>query len=182
MIKHFETLLKAYTRLEDITPLKYDCGSLCGALCCQNNGKDGETLGMWLLPYERQLLEALTQDDTATEFTFGKAEDGTETVFCNGKCDRRFRPFACRIYPFYPKIVKCCDGRTKIEIKKDPRALFSCPIATRDSYLRPCIEFVSAFKGAVRELLKDEEISKDIINMSEFLSEIEEMQKKLLAD
>lgn len=180
MIKHYESILKAYTRLEDITPLKYDCGSLCGALCCQNNGKDGETLGMWLLPYEKELLEALTKDDEYTSFTFGKAEDGTETVFCDGRCDRRLRPFACRIYPFYPYIYKCEDGRTKIEVRIDPRARFSCPMAMKDSYLRPSIEFVSAVKNAVRVLMKDEKICKDLISMGEFLCEIGEMQDKLL--
>ena len=180
MIKHFEALLKAYTRLEDVTPLKYDCGTLCGGLCCRDNGEDGETLGMWLLPYEKELLTALTENDEITEYTFGKAEDGTETVFCKGICDRRFRPFACRIYPYYPKIKKCEDGRTKIEIRKDPRARFSCPMAMKDSYLRPSIEFVSAVKSAVRELMKDEDLSKDLLSVSEFLSEIEEMQTKLL--
>ena len=180
MIRHYEVLLKAYTRLENVTPLKYDCGSLCGSLCCNNNGKDGETLGMWLLPYEKELLEALTKDDPTTNFTFGKAEDGTETVFCSGMCDRRFRPFACRIYPFYAKLINDETGRIRIKVKVDPRARFSCPIAMKDSYLRPSIEFVSTVKSAVRELLKDEIIKKDLISTSEFLSEIEEMQNKLL--
>lgn len=180
MIKHYEAILKAYTRLENITPLKYDCGSLCGALCCDNNGKEGETLGMWLLPYEKELLEALTNADATTKFIFGKAEDGTETVFCSGYCDRRFRPFACRIYPFYAKLIRDNTERTRIKVKVDPRARFSCPIAMKDSYLRPSIEFVAAVKSAVRELMKDEEIKQDLISTSEFLSEIEEMQNKLL--
>ena len=182
MIKHYETLLKAYTRLEDVTPLKYDCGTLCGALCCHDNGKNGETLGMWLLPHEKELLEALTSDSEDTRFTFGKADDGTETVFCEGSCDRRFRPFACRIYPFYPYLSKKEDGRTKIEVRIDPRARFSCPIAMKDAYLRPSIEFVWSVKCAVRELLKDEDIAKDLVSMSEFLSEIGEMQEKLLGE
>ncbi len=182
MIKHYEVLLKAYTRLEDVTPLKYDCGTLCGALCCHDNGTEGETLGMWLLPYERELLEALTSEDKNTGFTYGKAEDGTETVFCEGVCERRFRPFACRIYPFYPHFAKKEDGRTKIEVRVDPRARFSCPIAMSDSYLRPSIEFVWSVKSAVRELLKDDDIAKDLISISEFLSEIGEMQDKLLGE
>ena len=52
----------------------------------------------------------------------------------------------------------------------------------KDSYLRPDIEFVAAVKSAVRELLKDEEIAKDLISMSDFLYEIEEMQEKLIGD
>lgn len=180
MLKHFETLLKAYTILENLTPLKYDCGTLCSSLCCKNNSTEGETLGMWLLPYEKELLSALISDDEQTEFTFGKAEDGTETVFCSGRCNRQFRPFACRIYPYYVNFTNDLSGGTKVKIKVDPRAKLSCPIAMNDSYLRPSIHFIKGVKDAVRVLIKDEKIKKDLIATSEFLSEIEEMQNKLL--
>lgn len=176
MKKQLEILLAAYTLLEDVTPLRYDCGTLCSSLCCQNNGKDGETLGMWLLPYEKELFETAG----ITNYTYSKAEDNTETVYCNGKCDRIYRPFACRIYPFYAHLSERSDGSTKITIKKDPRASISCPIAMKSSYLRPTIEFISCAKAAVRILMKDEKISKDLREMSEFLSEIDEMRRKLL--
>ncbi len=172
MNKQTEIILSAYSLLEDITPVKYDCGSLCGSLCCQNNGKDGETLGMWLLPFEREVLKSYE------DFTFSSANDGTETVFCKGKCDRRRRPFACRIYPYYAHISGSFGGRTRISIKTDPRARLSCPIAARDSYIRPSIEFVACAKAAVRILMKDETIKKDLIEISDFLSEIDQMQNK----
>ena len=179
MTKHYETLLRAYTFLENTTPLRYDCGELCGSYCCQNNADEGETMGMWLLPFEKELLTALDNNENK-HYTFEEANDGTQTVYCNGRCERAFRPFACRIYPFYAHIGKKQDGRTKITIKRDPRAKLTCPIAMTTSYLRPTIEFVTAAKAAVRELMKDDIIKKDIIEMSEFLAEIEEMQAKLL--
>lgn len=172
MNKHTETILLAYSLLEDVTPLKYDCGCLCDAFCCKNNGKDGETLGMWLLPYEREIL------GKCVDYTFGTAKDGTETVFCKGSCDRTLRPFACRIYPFYAHISESISGRAKISIRIDPRAKLTCPLAMRDSYLRPSIQFVSCAKAAVRILMKDEEIRKDLLETSDFLCEIEEMQNK----
>ncbi|MBR3996479.1 MAG: hypothetical protein IKI97_14530 [Clostridia bacterium] len=180
MLKQFEALLRAYTILEDLTPLKYDCGTLCDSLCCKNNSTEDETLGMWLLPYEKELLSALVSEDKQTDFRFGKAEDGTQTVFCRGRCKRQFRPFACRIYPFYADIMKDITGRTKIKVKIDPRARLTCPIAMQNSYLRPSIDFIAGVKSAVRELMKDQEIKKDLIAISEFLSEIGEMQSKLL--
>ncbi len=172
MNKHTKTIFAAYSLLDEITPLKYDCGNLCGGLCCENNGKDGETLGMWLLPFEREILEK-TQ-----EYTFGTADDNLETVFCNGKCQRSMRPFACRIYPFYANISKKIGERSKISIKIDPRAKLSCPIAMKDSFLRPSIQFMSCAKAAVRTLMMDDAIAKDLTEISDFLSEIEEMQRK----
>lgn len=180
MTKHYEALLRAYTFLENVTPLRYDCGTLCGSLCCKNNAENGETLGMWLLPFEKELLTALDEDGDRKHYTFEKAKDGTETVSCDGCCSRAFRPFACRIYPFYAHIGKKADGRMKITIKRDPRARLSCPIAMKTSYLRPTVEFVTAAKAAIRELMKDEIIAKDIVEISDFLSEIEEIQNKLL--
>lgn len=176
MTKHFETLLRAYTILENVTPLRYDCGKLCGSLCCHNNAEDGETLGMWLLPYERELLESLCAHDNKTKYTFATAEDGTRTVSCNGKCQRQYRPFACRIYPFYAHIDV---AENKIKVLKDPRAVLSCPIAKINSHIRPTVEFTVCVKKAVRELMKDAEIATDIISVSDFLSEIREMQNKI---
>lgn len=172
MNKHTETILSAYSLLEDVTPLKYDCGSLCGAHCCKNNGKDGETLGMWLLPYEREILEK------CRDYTFCTAKDATEAVFCNGRCDRALRPFACRIYPYYAHISETICGRKKISIKLDPRARISCPIASSNSYLRPSIQFISCAKAAVRILMADVVIRKDLLETSDFLAEIEDMQKR----
>ncbi len=172
MEKQQELILKAYSLLCDVTPLKYDCGALCDSLCCKNNGKDGETLGMWLLPYERETLK------DCKYYTFGKADDGTETVFCSGRCDRKMRPFACRIYPYYAHLSKLENGRIKISVKIDPRARLSCPIAARESYLRPSIRFLAYVKMAIRTLLKDKEISRELFEISDFLSEIEEMQRK----
>lgn len=173
MKKHYEAILTAYHLLQDITPLKYNCGTLCDSLCCKNNGENGETLGMWLLPYEREVLSR------CEDYTFAKAEDGTETVFCTGKCDRSKRPFACRIYPYYAHLCKMADGRIKITIKIDPRARLSCPIANRNSYLRASVYFKARVKMAIRSLMKDEKISKELFEISDFLYEIEEMQKKL---
>ena len=43
---------KAYEMLERVTPLTYDCGKLCSGKCCKGDGN----IGMWLFPYEEEIL------------------------------------------------------------------------------------------------------------------------------
>lgn len=45
-----ETILRAYAAISDKTPLRSDCGALCGAACCAADG-DGQG-GVALLPGE----------------------------------------------------------------------------------------------------------------------------------
>ena len=54
-----EMITKARKYLENITPIKIDCGLLCGSLCCRKsyeNNSDkmntSEDFGMWLFPGE----------------------------------------------------------------------------------------------------------------------------------
>ncbi len=168
-----EIILKAYSVLDDLTPLKYDCGELCGKLCCSNNS-DEEQLGMWLLPGEAELLK------NQRNFKFTVARDNTESVICNGKCNRNLRPFSCRIYPYYASLDATPCGKIYIRINIDPRAKISCPIAQRKNHIRPKIAFLSGAKKAIRILLTDKDIRDDIIKTSDFLKSIEEMREKLL--
>ena len=45
-----EALVWARKRLEEVTPLKSDCGRVCGAACCRP--VQGEETGMLLFPGE----------------------------------------------------------------------------------------------------------------------------------
>ena len=120
--ERLELLLKAYELLSDITPKKYDCGILCSSVCCKNNGSHGndKECGMLLLPGEKELLSG------APDYTFLNSANETLLV-CDGKCIRELRPFACRIFPFYPKIVDC-SGKYSVRILPDPRSFNICPI------------------------------------------------------
>jgi hypothetical protein len=42
-----------YKLLEDVTPIKADCGKLCNAACCEG---DDET-GMYLFPFEETMYD-----------------------------------------------------------------------------------------------------------------------------
>ena len=93
-----DTLKKARELLADVTPLKTDCGKVCGAKCCRS--LEDEETGMLLFPGEAGLL-----------------------AVCPGTCDRNERPLACRIFPLLPVIR---DGT--IKIAADQRARAVCPL------------------------------------------------------
>ena len=99
---------KIFRILGDLTPLKADCGVLCGGACCKG---DNDT-GMLLFPYE----------DTELEVKFN--ENGNRLAVCNGACNRTKRPLACRIFPFFPTI----DESGKVYVELDYRAFRVCPM------------------------------------------------------
>lgn len=111
-----------YKLLENVTPLKKDCGALCDGICC----KDGEEeSGMLLFPGEEQLF---SDCDFAKvlESSCEYGETGTaKLLICSGECDRTKRPLACRIFPLVPYRH---EGEP-LKIIMDPRAKGICPLA-----------------------------------------------------
>ncbi|MBQ7487201.1 MAG: hypothetical protein IJT77_06890 [Clostridia bacterium] len=103
--------------LLDETPLAHDCGSLCGAACCQGN----DHTGMLLFPGEETLYEGCT---------FGRILIGKETIgqqktrvfVCRGTCPREQRPLSCRLFPLF---LRFRDGVPRVRL--DPRA-HMCPL------------------------------------------------------
>lgn len=117
--------LQIYRLFDRCTPLKVDCGDLCGGACCK-----GEDCGMYLFPGEEEVYKLLTPDwinIEQSDFTY-KIDNKTYNVplaLCQGSCDRFERPLACRIFPLTPYIN---SGGT-LEIVIDPRAKRLCPLA-----------------------------------------------------
>ena len=119
--------------LEDVTPLKRDCGRVCGARCCEP--LEGEETGMLLFPGEEACYAG--QPGWALRDTaMGRM------AVCSGRCDRAERPLACRMFPLLP--VPDRDGKVRALV--DLRARAVCPLA------RQGIEAMDpAFIGAVKE-------------------------------
>ena len=92
------TLTAARALLSDVTPLKSDCGRLCGGACCQPSTE--ETQGMLLFPGEEALYAGL-DGYRVLDCAEGKL------LICAGHCRREERPLSCRIF-------RCCRfcGRT----------------------------------------------------------------------
>lgn len=166
-------LLKAaYALLEETTPKRYDCGRLCGSLCCRENAShgEGEVCGMLLLPGEKELL-------SGESYRIVSAGEG-DILECGGFCRRSMRPFACRIFPFYPKITRR-GSRMAISLCPDPRAGRLCPILKDPRRRKASVAFLRAARRAVRILVRDEELCRELLSQSEMLSDMELLKQRL---
>ena len=108
-------ILAARELLQDVTPLRQDCGRICGGACCACDG-DGQG-GMLLFPGEEKLYDPLPEgfeiqrDDAVME--------GAGLLICAGECRRDQRPLSCRLFPLLP---------TRKGSKMDRRAWAVCPL------------------------------------------------------
>ena len=106
-----DAVLAARALLAEVTPLRADCGRVCGAACCES--LEGEETGMLLFPGEEALYRELPG------FTLRRAALGWLLV-CSGRCLRSQRPLSCRLFPLLPG----GDGTVM-----DLRAAAVCPLA-----------------------------------------------------
>lgn len=139
-----ERIARAYSAIGEFTPMKSDCGKLCGAACCAADA-DGQG-GVCLLDPEAAALRQI--DWGKIEYEPGM---NAPMLMCTGMCDRTLRPFLCRIFPLCPVI-----GRSgKWTVRMDARARAVCPMSSGGlSGLDP--DFVHACVRAVRILAEDE--------------------------
>ena len=159
-----ETLKKARELLADVTPLKTDCGKVCGARCCRP--LETEETGMLLFPGEEELYRE------KAGWTLRETPAGTIAI-CSGSCERNDRPLACRIFPLLPVIRN--EG---IKVAADQRARAVCPL------LRQGIRGMDpAFTDAVREagrLLAGDPVQRKFMEMlTEEQDELKSLREKL---
>ena len=76
---------------------------------------------MWLLPDEDLLLK------DADFLTIHETLEGKYAV-CTGRCDRKLRPIACRIFPYFPLLFRTRAGTHSVKPMPDPRALATCAL------------------------------------------------------
>ena len=122
---------KIYKMLDEVNPLPYDCGSLCGSICCSKEPFTGDDDYIYLLPGEREyiehagydmLVERQSRKDHYLPRSWGKY---VYIVRCPGRCNRRQRPIQCRTFPLTPHIGK--TGR--LEMIYYPEEIpYSCPL------------------------------------------------------
>lgn len=149
-----ELYRRAFMEIGDKTPLLKDCGVLCGKACCKG---DKET-GMRLFPKEETALKEVS------------SADGGKLCVCEGDCDRKTRPFGCRIFPLFPVLHD--DGRISAEL--DMRGFRLCPLVENAQKVRFSKDFRKAVRKAGRILCRDEQIRAYIKEVSE---EIEQTAK-----
>lgn len=156
----------ARKKLNDVTPLKKDCGRICGARCCLS--LDGEETGMLLFPGEAEAYAG------KAGWEIRKTAQG-ELVICPGTCEREERPLSCRLFPLLPLIGE--DG--KIRAVTDQRARAVCPLARQGKdALDP------AFTDAVREagelLAQQEEQRLFLDRLREEQEELKRLRQKFM--
>lgn len=119
--------------LECATPLKRDCGKVCGAACCSS--LEGEETGMLLFPGEKEIY------DGKAEWRIRETAMGP-MVLCPGQCRREERPLACRMFPLLPYL----NGSGEVRVVTDQRARAVCPLARQGKQA-----MAPAFIDAVRQ-------------------------------
>lgn len=162
--KRMDAWKTAKEMLRDVTPLKRDCGRLCGARCCRS--LEGEETGMLLFPGE--------EDDYEEAPGWRILPAGQEMlVICPGACDRGNRPLACRMFPLLPLLQ---EG--EIRVRTDERARAVCPLArTGKQGMDPA--FVEAVGKAGEILLQDGEQKAFLERLTEAQTELRELRKRL---
>lgn len=154
-----------YRRMGALTPIRADCGQLCSRACCEGDC-DGD--GMYLFPGEEKMYEGdLTWAKLSrTNFEYEKGVFAP-LLACNGTCDRRERPLACRIFPLTPYI----DSSGGLRVKVDPRGRGMCPMAflTLEDF-DP--KFTRAVEAIGRILIKNHHCRAFIKELSAMLDEL----------
>lgn len=154
----------AYRLLDSSTPLKTDCGSLCGKACC----KGDEESGMHLFPGEESIYvdtpSFLSIKPTLINYT---PADSVKLAVCRGSCDRSLRPLSCRIFPLVPYI----DSNNVLSVMVDPRAELVCPIAGLADRKKVNQFFVRNVKRAFQILIKDKDIGEYIKWLSGYIDD-----------
>ena len=146
-----EVLACARGILEDLTPLKTDCGLTCNGACCRP--MEGEMTGMLLFPGE----EAYYEDREGYHMT---ETDQGMLLFCSGRCHRADRPLSCRLMPLIPLIRE-----DAVRVATDLRAKTVCPLARQGKdALDP--DFVSAVRQVGRILAEDETQRAFLVNLT----------------
>ena len=158
-------LSEAREKLNRKTPMKTDCGRICGARCC--SPLEGEETGMMLFPGEAEAYAG-----KAGWMIRGTARG--QLVVCPGRCDRSERPLACRLFPLLPLLRE--DGG--IKVVTDERARAVCPLARQGkSAMDPL--FVEAVREVGELLAGDGEQAAFLRELAAEQNELKELRRML---
>ena len=116
---------------------------------------------MRLFPGEAVLLTGLPG------FTLLPDENGVLRV-CEGRCDRRNRPLACRFFPLFPPL----DAQGRIRAVYDPRAWRVCPLVREHSHVPLQPAFVRGVRHVGRLLTEDPACREELRRQAAEIDEI----------
>lgn len=128
------TIQKIYQRLDEVTPVDFDCGKLCGEVCCVYDADETHTeeLVLYLLPGEELMYEDRPDFELyymdSSEIRYPHSwKDNIYLVKCKNppRCDRSIRPIQCRTFPLVPHISKNGEFHLVLDETEFP---YECPI------------------------------------------------------
>ncbi len=140
-----EEYKRIYRMFDEVSPVPFDCGSICGEACCSEAEEDD---GIYLLPGE----ESIHSDDEWRE----KEKIGERFfVKCKGPkhCNRSLRPIQCRTFPLMPSLDE--NGRLVME-PNDMELSYSCPLLDAGTGLQE--DFIRVTTEAWERLIGDERV------------------------
>ena len=146
-----------YRLLDRVSPVPFDCGTICGAACCTAAYSD-EDLGIMLLPGEDKIHDK--KDDWLSWESLGDDEYELPDTW-KGKiffvrcktpphCPRHLRPIQCRSFPLLPHLDM--DGSLRM-VMNDYDLPYACPMIEDGMELDE--RFVKATRTAGKHLIRD---------------------------
>ena len=162
------TFRAIYRLLDQVSPVPFDCGRICGAACCHADGLP--EMGMFLLPGEDKIHQK-TDDWLSWEmldtdlYDFPPSWQGKVCfVNCQGPehCKRALRPIQCRTFPLKPVFLKADEtppglvfrGKEGLAlIYSDDELPYACPLITSQARLDPA--FIQATYTVRKHLIRD---------------------------
>ena len=145
-----------YRLLDRVSPVPFDCGTICGAACCTAVGE--EDMGIYLLPGEEKIHDRndgwlVWNTQSTEEYDFPESWHGKVFwVRCRNphRCKRAMRPIQCRTFPLAPHLTK--DDEL-ILIYNDDDLPYCCPMLEDEAELDP--DFVQATLTVWKHLIRD---------------------------
>ena len=178
-----EIIEKIYEKLDKVSPVEYDCGKLCGEICCTYDEEDYENkdLIIYLLPGE----ELIHKDDESFElrhYTIDEIDypyswkDGVYTVICKNplECNRKIRPIQCRSFPLIPHISKDMKFHLIYDESEYP---YRCPLINENIELND--DFIKETYNVWRLLLKNRLVY-DLVDMDSRKRENKKKKYKII--
>ena len=171
-----KTLTEARELLKDLTPLKINCGKICGGACCQPSPDDDGENGMLLFPFEESFYK-----EPIEGFPFHLADDDTlfkggKRLVCEGKCVREHRPLACRIFPLRMKVETNTETEeVKVSAEIDPRAWCVCPLLEQGGLRAMQTAFIDAVAQAGQKLSENVYMLEAMLNEQRFIDEMRKL-------
>ena len=129
-----KSIKRIYKRLDEVSPVDFDCGTLCGEVCCVYDADEShaEELVLYLLPGEELMYEDSPDFELyymdSSEIRYPHSwKDNIYLVKCKNppRCDRSIRPIQCRTFPLVPHISKNGEFHLVLDETEFP---YECPI------------------------------------------------------